>query len=105
MSNKAEKQWMADVASLGCVACRNAGYGESPAEVHHIRETAGAGQKATDYETIPLCVPHHRTGGSGVAIHAGEKTWERKFGTELELLEQTVREVHLFRESIVGRAV
>lgn len=30
------KRWLSDVASLGCVVCRNLGYGASPAEIHHI---------------------------------------------------------------------
>ena len=37
---------------------------------------------------IPLCPEHHRTGGKGVAIHAGQKTWEAIFGTEEELIEK-----------------
>ena len=36
---------------------------------------------------------HHRLGGYGFAVHAGRKEFERKFGTEHELLEQTRREL------------
>ncbi|MGU7801363.1 Ref family recombination enhancement nuclease, partial [Escherichia coli] len=32
---KDDKRWLEDVASLGCVVCRNLGYGATPAEVHH----------------------------------------------------------------------
>jgi hypothetical protein len=46
------------------------------------------GQRASHFETIPLCADHHQHGGHGVAIHAGKKTWEERFGTELELLEK-----------------
>lgn len=44
------------------------------------------GQRSPDSRAIPLCHFHHRTGGHGLAIHAGQKTWEAKFGTEKELL-------------------
>lgn len=95
---------LADVASLGCVACRNAGYGASPAEVHHIRATAGMGQRASHQETIPLCPPRHRGTANPIvpSIHLQRKRFEREFGTELELLAQTVREVEWLRENRIG---
>jgi hypothetical protein len=37
-------------------------------------------------DVIPLCHPHHRTGGYGVAFHAGRKIWEKTFGTQRALL-------------------
>lgn len=76
------------VASLGCIVCLNLGYRDSPAEIHHTRAGAGGGQRSPHTETLPLCPPHHRTGGHGVAIHAGQKTWEDKYGTEANLLNQ-----------------
>lgn len=79
---------LAKVAALGCIACINMGYSDSPAEIHHPRAGAGMGQKSPHKNAIPLCHRHHRTGGPGVAIHAGQKTWEAIHGTELELLEQ-----------------
>lgn len=88
-----DKRWLADVAYLGCVVCRNLGYGASPAEIHHIRTGQGIAQRADHKKTLPLCAPHHRTGGHGVAIHAGQKTWERNYGTETELLDQVTIEV------------
>lgn len=91
---KAEKDYLDRVASLGCIVCRNLGHGETPAHVHHIRTGKGMGQRASNYETIPLCPTHHQNGGHGVAIHAGQKTWEANFGTELELLEQVKMELN-----------
>jgi len=88
----AEREHMGVVAGLFCVVCRNLRLGESPAEVHHVRYLAGGGQRSGNLDTIPLCPSHHRLGGYGVAIHAGQETWERNFGTEAELLEQTRRE-------------
>jgi hypothetical protein len=74
---------MARVAALGCLVCR------APAEVHHITTGVGMGQRASHYDTIPLCPCHHRQGPVGVAIHSGKRTWEQRHGTELELLERT----------------
>ena len=72
----------------GCVVCRNLGHPDTPAEIHHIRTGTGVGRKADQFDVIPLCPLHHRNGNYGEAIHAGKRTWEAKFGTELELMEQ-----------------
>ena len=89
---KAEKEHLARVASLGCIVCRNLGFFETPATIHHIRAGQGMGQRASHNEVIPLCPGHHQHGGHGVAIHAGQKIFEAKYGTEEQLLEQ-VREL------------
>lgn len=82
---KAEKEHLQKVAELGCVACERIGFSGSPAEIHHIGNGA-MGKRASNFEVIPLCPTHHRTGGYGVAVHAGRKEWEKNFGTEKELL-------------------
>lgn len=74
------------VAELGCMVCGG------NAEIHHITTGMGMSQRASNRQVIPLCPGHHRTGGHGVAIHAGKKTWEAKFGRELDLLDE-VREL------------
>ena len=89
-----ERRHMALVASLGCIACRQ----ESPlslaaAELHHVRSRAGAGQRAKHDEVIPLCPDHHRTGGYGIAFHAGPKIWQETYGTEEQLLYHTKLEL------------
>lgn len=86
-----EKAHMGKVAELGCIVCINAGIHSSPCEVHHVRCFAGAGQRSSDFQTVGLCAPHHRLGGSGVAIHAGIQSFERNHGAERELLAQTLR--------------
>lgn len=93
MTTKAEARHMSAVAALGCIVCRNLGFGASPAELHHPRKLAGLSQRASHFDVIPLCPAHHRTGGVGVAIHAGQRTWEAEYGTEAELLEQVRREI------------
>ena len=94
MATKAERDHMGAVAALGCVVCRNLGFGATPSEVHHIGNGT-LGKKASNFETIPLCDAHHRNGGHGVAVHAGRKTFEARYGTERELLEQTRRELNV----------
>ena len=86
--NKSEKEHLSKVASIGCIVCMNQGSEGTPAEIHHIRHGNGMSQRASNYEAIPLCHIHHRTGGYGVAIHAGRKEFERLYGDEIELLKQ-----------------
>lgn len=87
-ATKAEREHMSRVASAGCIVC-GVFYGvESPAEIHHIGNGT-MGKRASNYEVIPLCHAHHRTGGHGVAVHAGRKAFETNYTTEQELLEMT----------------
>ncbi len=69
------------LSEIGCVVCRR------PAEIHHLRRGVGLSQRSTD--AIPLCPDHHRTGGHGVAFHAGPRAFELAHGTEDELLAKT----------------
>ena len=70
---------------LGCIVCRQLGSPDTPAEFHHIGDLADR----SDFLGIPLCHEHHRTGGFGVAFHAGPKEWQRIYGSELKLLAET----------------
>jgi hypothetical protein len=99
---KNEKRWLSDVAAMGCVVCRNSGYGASPAEVHHSRAGVGKGQKAHYSQTIPLCPLHHRTGGYGIAFHAGPEEFEKRYGSQDDLVKQTVRDVEAMRANTIG---
>lgn len=91
----AEKRHMDAVCRIGCIVCRNLGFGETPCEIHHVRFLVGGGQRASNLDVLGLCPPHHRIGGYGVAYHAGPEAWEENFGTERELLEQTKQETGL----------
>ncbi|WP_211828688.1 Ref family recombination enhancement nuclease [Kistimonas asteriae] len=95
-----QRRHLGDVAALGCIACRNAGYGESPAEVHHITSGYGTGQERNDYDVIPLCPNHHRQGED--AVHVSPARFTAQHGHELDLLEQTRRELAVYRSSFVG---
>lgn len=85
----ASKRHMGRVAGLGCILCRHIGHGETPAEVHHIRDGQGAAQRASDFLTVPLCPEHHR-GSSG--LHGlGVRGFERRYKLcELDLLALTI---------------
>lgn len=93
MSAKGSRH-MAKVAAVGCIVCRQLGYGETPAVVHHLKEECGASQRQSDFLTIPLCPTHHTDGGPGVAYHAGIQQFERMYGTELDLLALTLEAVY-----------
>lgn len=100
---KADKQWLDDVSSLGCVACRNAGLGPSLAEIHHVRTRAGMAQRAAHTQVLPLCPRHHRACYS-TGFHAAPKSWQDEHGSEETLLAQVAREVAALRRNIIGRA-
>lgn len=81
------------LAALGCCVCRRTMGVYSPPAIHHLRghPWSGAGQKADEMHTIGLCPPHHQTGGYGTAYHDGPVEFERRYGTQAELLEWTNR--------------
>lgn len=92
MSSEAEKRHMGRVAQLPCCLC-----GQRPVQVHHLREggAAGAGQRARDFLTIPLCQPCH-TGPMGVhgdktMLHANKETEHSLLAGTLERLYGGVR--------------
>lgn len=83
--NARERAHLGAVAAMGCVICG------APAEIHHLKHSPetglhlGMSQRASHWHVIPLCAAHHRTGGPGVAYHAGPREWEAIHGTEIEL--------------------
>lgn len=98
MPNKGEAIHMSSVAALGCVVCRNLNLidWENPpaAEIHHIREMAGAGQRSSHFDVIGLCPIHHRLGDGSkryagqIGFHFSPETFVKRYGTQSELLEQ-----------------
>lgn len=81
---------MGRVAELGCIVCRNVGFGATPAVVHHLRHGQGAGARASDFLTIPLCPEHHAGKDS---IHSDRQNFQARYGSELDLLAQTIKEL------------
>ena len=88
--NAAERYYMELVAELGCLVCRNQGLGYVPCQLHHIRDGYGISQRAPHYLVVPLCPEHHKDGGNGVAFHAGKQTFQGLYGSEMDLLAQTI---------------
>lgn len=85
---KDEKRYLSKVADIGCIICFRQGNAGTWAEIHHVRGLGlGMGVRNTHYNTVPLCVFHHR-GNEG--YHGmGRKAFERKYEvTEKQLLEQ-----------------
>jgi hypothetical protein len=86
--NAKEKIHLNKVARLGCYCCRVDGDGEVPAMIHHIREGKGMGQRASHFETIPLCEGHHQGNfdTSKLAFHRSPKKWRERYGRESEIV-------------------
>lgn len=85
---------MAKVAALGCIACEMDGNHGTPPELHHARETAGVGQRASNYEVIPLCPAHHRgtmhrpgRDDHVASIHRDRLAFIELYGSESELIQ------------------
>lgn len=76
-----QKRYMNRVAALGCII-----HG-SPAELHHPRVFAGAGQKAPHELVIPLCFECHR---GSFSIHKTPREFQNVNGSEVDLLAMTI---------------
>lgn len=90
MPTKAEFKWMQAISEFGCIACYKDGVtNRRPAAVHHILNAAK--RRIGHLDTIPLCDPgHHKNPPKGhVARHPDKAGFERRYGTEKELLELT----------------
>lgn len=86
---KAEQEWLDQVIDLPCIVCRLEKRGATPAEVHHIN---GSRKPDAHFDTIPLCVFHHRVGNDNeqyTSRHPFKKRFEKRYGTEAELLQKT----------------
>ena len=78
--NKAETAWTRFLQERGCVICG------SPPDIHHVLT---AGRRTSHLETISLCPIHHRSGMNNevaVSRHPWKREFERRYGTEAELL-------------------
>ncbi len=81
------KKRMAKLKDLGCIVCLMEVGMWVEAEIHHIREELGTGQRRDHDKTIPLCPQHHRIGGYGAARHDSLERWEKAHGNEVYLLD------------------
>lgn len=80
---------MGRVAAIGCIACRKLGYGETGAQVHHIREGRIA---RNDFLTIPMCEPHHTGTGHDGSVHKAKARLMLRLGvaSEFDLLAEVL---------------
>ena len=85
----AGRRHMGLIAAMPCVLCELLGEPQtSKTDVHHIRDGAGAGQRNSDFLTVPLC---HETCHQGQQGIHGDKSRLRLAGvTELDLLAMTI---------------
>jgi len=79
MSTAAGKRWMGKVAGIGCIFCRLMHHGETPAQVHHIREGRIA---RNDFLTLPACPEHHT--GTAASVHMAKANLMRQIGLTSE---------------------
>lgn len=85
------------VARLGCLVSQ----APNPT-LHHIHGGScrdiglhkGAGQKTSDWLVIPLAFEYH-VGRFGIDGAMGVAEWEKKFGTQVELLDGVCRALNL----------
>lgn len=93
----ADKRHMNAVAGIGCILCRHLELGESPPELHHVREGQGMSQRASNYLVIPLCPEHHR-GSSGLHGLGTRGFYTRYKLDELDMLAMTIERLSTVKD-------
>lgn len=95
------------VRALGCRCCQKDGRSEVVAQIHHPKHGQGAGQRAGDDESLPICEPHHQGGwereNTGdnyvfIAIHKDPIGWKARYGTEASMVEEVRKELKVWVE-------
>jgi hypothetical protein len=76
-STAKSKRYMQKVREVGCLVCNQ------PANAHHIREE----RNKNDYLTVPLCQEHHQ---GDFSIHMSKRQFTNIYGSELDLLAETI---------------
>jgi hypothetical protein len=91
VATKAEREWMAAITRIGCIACYLLGFPGTPGVVHHVLKN---GRRQSHRQTICLCDPGHHQYGDGVhkiSRHPTKTRFEAAYGTEAQLLAHTER--------------
>lgn len=91
-----ESRWMGAIVAYGCIACRLDGMAPRPTAVHHILR---GGQRIGHRYTLPLCDPGHHKDGQAfglVSRHPWKARFEKRYGTEHELLSRLKVELGFF---------
>jgi hypothetical protein len=79
----AARRHMARVAELCCVICR-----WPQVQVHHVIHDRFANRRASDFETIPLCVRHH------TELHADKTAWREQHGPDYAFLDHVTNAIY-----------
>lgn len=91
---KEEKALHDRIASLGCIACHLDGRWNPVVSIHHID---GRTKFDAHKKVLPLCAGHHQDGTgqdrSMIAVHPWKKQFERKYGTQMDLLRMVMERV------------
>jgi hypothetical protein len=77
---------------LGCIVCKTFFGINTPCNIHHMTgiKYRSTGKKASFEHTIGLCPIHHQNGTkNSPGIHTHPAEFERKYGTQEELLKIT----------------
>lgn len=90
---RAESEYLARVARLGCVACALLGFDTDDVqpEIHHPRDGEGMGQRASNWLAMGLCPEHHR-GPHGV--HGDRLILRQLKCTEMDLLAWVIQRLN-----------
>jgi len=86
--NKANLKRFDQLTQMGCIVCTLQGVW-TECEIHHID---GSRNQEAHTKTIGLCYRHHREGSckpEWVSRHPYKNTFQKRYGTEEELLELT----------------
>ena len=96
------QEWFQLLQEIGCIVCLNDLQVRSQPDIHHIIH---ANKRIDDFHTIPLCPSHHREGirnNIAVSRHPWKKEFEKRYGTEMELLEQVRKLADELRKNRIG---
>lgn len=84
-----EKRLWNKLAELGCIACIKDGRYQPHVSIHHID---GRTKPDCHKLVLPLCAGHHQDGAGAdkslIAVHPWKARFERRYGSQLELLAQ-----------------
>lgn len=72
-----------------CIVCYMQGHGKNPAHFHHM---LSGGKRISHLHGFGLCPTHHNSGVNdfvAVSRHPYKATFEKRYGTEAQLLEKT----------------
>ncbi len=97
MTPKQRKKRFEALSEMGCIVCRNQGYGWTPTEIHHLKGSpwSGMGKRASDEHTIPLCAVHHRHSAAGeIGFHDSPAEFREQYGSQADLLLQVDSEIN-----------